>query len=77
MMQLTDGEAPVLVNGLVELDHAGNEPVVVSAQVDASRRFPQYGRDIDSRNSPSAMFSYMAMASLPSAVQSSFQRHDD
>ena len=52
MMQLTDGEAPVLVNGLVELDHAGNEPVVVSAQVDASRRFPQYGRDIDSRNSP-------------------------
>ena len=43
MMQLTDGEAPVLVNGLVELDHAGNEPVVVSAQVDASRRFPQYG----------------------------------
>ena len=23
------------------------------------------------------MFSYMAMASLPSAVQSSFQRHDD
>ena len=32
MMQLTDGEAPVLVNGLVEFDHAGNEPVVVSAK---------------------------------------------
>ena len=39
MMQLTDGEAPVLVERPVELDHTGMNHIVVSAQVDASRRF--------------------------------------
>ena len=29
VVQLPNGEAPMLVDGFVELDHAGNEPVIV------------------------------------------------